>query len=48
MGGCQVPKSDVGGGGSTLPCDLSHDACENITFPQLRFRPVKTVLLNSG
>ena len=42
----------MSGGGGTLPCDLSHDAfdhtypreqtdaCENITFPQLRLRVV--------
>ena len=41
------------GGGGTLPCDLSHEACdvpttsldrmtEIITFLQLRLRPVKT------
>ena len=42
----------MSGGGGTLPCDLSHDAfdltypreqadaCENITFSQLRLRVV--------
>ena len=55
-GGATSP--DLSRGGDTLPVDLSNDAfdlaypreqtdaCENITFPQLRLRAVNVISMN--